>query len=330
MAIDPELDRAAQAHLVLIGSATHGTDEFHRERAALTRELISAGAVGAVAVEAAWGDAERTHRYVCGEGDDRSAAQALADVRRFPAWLLRNAVVEEFVAWLRLHNAALPPGRMPVGVRGLDIHDPADGAPAAGGGVRGFAAERRARAAAAGGEYRRWLSRWPAHAANVRAHHMADTLTAVRSRLAQDGAPDRVVVWAHNGHVGDARATELTHSGERSLGQLMRQRAGADTILIGLTTYRGTVTAARDWEEAPEEMPLPPARNGSHEHFMHGHGLGRQVLEPGGLPGSRVERAIGGVYRQPAEPEDTYLRARMGAQFDLVVHIDETHAVRAL
>jgi erythromycin esterase-like protein len=330
MDAEPVLDRLAQARLVLIGSATHGTDEFHRERAALTRELISAGGVGALAVEAAWGDAERTHRYVCSEGDDRSAEQALADVRRFPAWALRNVVVEDFVDWLRLHNAALPPGKPPVSVRGLDIHDPADGPPPAGGGARGFAAERRARAAAAGYEYRRWLPRWPAHAANVRAHHMAVTLAAVCSRLAQDGAPERVVVWAHNGHVGDARATELSRRGERSLGQLVRQRAGAQTILVGLTTYRGTVTAARDWEEDPEEMPLPPAPNGSYEHVLHGHGLGREVLEPVGLPGSRVERAIGGVYRQPAEPAGTYLRARMGDQFDLVVHIDETHAVRSL
>jgi erythromycin esterase-like protein len=159
---------------------------------------------------------------------------------------------------------------------------------------------------------------------------MADTLSAVLDDAARGGGPAAVVGWAHNGHVGDARATELARRGERSLGQLVRRRAGADTELVGLTTYRGTLTAARDWEEPAEEMRLRPARRGSYEHLLHGRGLRRQVLEPAGLPARRQERAIGGVYRQPEEPDANYFDARIGDQFDVVIHIDETHAVQPL
>ena len=100
------LDRMARSRVVLIGSATRGSDEFHRERAALTRALITRDGFGAVAVEAGWADAERVDRYVSGHDDDACAERALADLQRFPAWMWRNAVVEEFVAWLRGHNDA--------------------------------------------------------------------------------------------------------------------------------------------------------------------------------------------------------------------------------
>jgi erythromycin esterase-like protein len=336
MELEPPLDRLARTRLVLIGGATHGTDEFHRERADLTRTLVARAGVRAIAIEASWEEAERIDRYVRG-GDDRSAERALGDLRRFPAWMWRNAVVEEFVAWLRGHNDALPTGAPRIGVYGIDIQDPdTAGRVTSRADDRGdvahrrFVAERRDHALLAGSEYRRWLPRSAVHAANVRASHMADTLSALSEQVARPRGPAPVVAWAHNGHVGDARATELARRGERSLGQLIRLRAGADTALVGLTTYKGTLTAARDWEEPAEEMRLRPARRGSYEHLLHRQGLGRQVLEPAGLPARRLERAIGGVYRPPDEPDANYFDARIGDQFDVVIHIDETHAVQPL
>jgi erythromycin esterase-like protein len=328
--VQPPLARLARSHFVLIGSATHGTEEFHRERTALTRELITRAGFRAVAVEAGWAEAERVDRYVCAGAGDRSAEQALDDLRRFPAWMWRNTVVAEFVAWLRGHNDALAEGTPHVRFYGIDLHDPAVGEPPPRRDAEPFAHDRRARAAIAGDEYRRWLPYQPVHAANVRALHMADTLTALADHLEGAGTPTRVAVWAHNGHVGDARATQLARNGERSVGQLMRQRDGAGTVLLGFTTYEGTVTAARDWEEPAQEMRLRPARQGSYEHLLHERGLRRQVLDPAGLPGDRLERAIGGVYRHGDEPTDNYLSARIGDQFDVLIHIDETHAVRSL
>ena len=119
--LDPLLERIGDAHYVLLGEASHGTDDFYRERAALTRRLVVERRLDAVAVEADWPDAYRVNRYVRGIGDDTSAAAALADFERFPTWMWRNTVVAEFVDWLRAHNATLPPAAR-VGFYGLDLY----------------------------------------------------------------------------------------------------------------------------------------------------------------------------------------------------------------
>jgi erythromycin esterase-like protein len=326
--------RATRARFVLIGSATHGTEEFHRGRTELTRRLIVEGGFRAIAVEGDWREAERVDRYVRGRGDDMGATQALGDFRRFPAWMWRNTVVAEFVPWLRGHNDALLAGAAKVGFYGLDLHDP-DTSPRqerydTGVGDDPFATRQRARAVAAGQQYRACLRRWPVLAANIRARHMANTLAALVTHLEGNGELARTVVWAHNGHVGDARATEFGARGERSLGQLVRERQGADVLLVGFTTYTGTVTAARDWEEPPEQLLLTPALRGSHEEHLHQQGVTQQILETVGFPGRRLERAVGGVYRARDERAVNYFAARIRDQFDAVVHIDETHAVEPL
>src|SRR5438132_5168846 len=110
------------AHLVLLGEASHGTHEFYRERAEITKRLIAEKDFRAVAVEADWPDAYRVNRYVRGIGNDVDATEALADFRRFPTWMWRNTVVAEFIAWLRAHNDALPTGAEKVGFYGLDLY----------------------------------------------------------------------------------------------------------------------------------------------------------------------------------------------------------------
>ena len=106
----PLLERIGDARFVLIGEASHGTHEFYRVRAAITKELIRSKGFAAVAVEADWPDAYRVNRYVRGEERDREAEQALGSFRRFPQWMWRNADVLDFVGWLRAHNESLPVG----------------------------------------------------------------------------------------------------------------------------------------------------------------------------------------------------------------------------
>jgi erythromycin esterase-like protein len=106
----------------LLGEASHGTHEFYRERAEITKRLIAEKNFTAVAVEADWPDAYRVNRYVCAASDDIDATEALADFRRFPTWMWRNTVVVEFIAWLRAHNEALPPQTQKVGFYGLDLY----------------------------------------------------------------------------------------------------------------------------------------------------------------------------------------------------------------
>ncbi|MFN2509718.1 MAG: erythromycin esterase family protein, partial [Chthoniobacterales bacterium] len=112
---------AGEAQCVLIGEASHGTHEFYATRAELTRRLIEEKGFRAVALEADWPDTFRVHRFVTGRDEASSAADALGDFRRFPAWMWRNTVVLEFVAWLHQWNAHRR-GRALAGFYGIDLY----------------------------------------------------------------------------------------------------------------------------------------------------------------------------------------------------------------
>jgi erythromycin esterase-like protein len=119
---DPLLKMIHGARFCLLGEATHGTHEFYRERAEITKRLIKEQGFTAVAVEADWPDAFRVNRYVRGLSDDRDADEALGGFKRFPTWMWRNTVVLDFVEWLRDYNASLPADRSKVGFYGLDLY----------------------------------------------------------------------------------------------------------------------------------------------------------------------------------------------------------------
>ncbi|HTO02831.1 MAG TPA: erythromycin esterase family protein, partial [Opitutus sp.] len=147
----------------------------------------------------------------------------------------------------------------------------------------------------------------------------------------------KVVVWAHNSHVGDARATDMALRGEINLGQLVRHRHGDDAVLVGFTTYTGTVTAASDWDAPTERKSIRPAMPESYENLFHATGLSRFLLEferhpilATRLRTPLLERAIGVIYRPESEFASHYQRARLADQFDAVVHFDVTRAVEPL
>src|SRR4051794_35048994 len=119
---DPLLDLVGSARFVLLGEASHGTDEFYRERAAITQRLIAELGFGAVVAEADWPDAYRVNRYVRGGASDPDARTALAGFTRFPAWMWRNTAVAQFVDWLRAYNAGLPHDARKVGFFGMDLY----------------------------------------------------------------------------------------------------------------------------------------------------------------------------------------------------------------
>jgi erythromycin esterase-like protein len=181
--------------------------------------------------------------------------------------------------------------------------------------------------------YMRNVSSW-----NLRDTHMAETLQALEQHLARDGAAAKVVVWAHNSHVGDARATEMGRQrDELNLGQLVRERLGDDAFLVGFTTHAGTVTAASDWDAEAEHKRVRPSLPGSVERLLHDTGIGRFVLPLRGdgahvqvLGETLLERAIGVIYRPETERQSHYFDAEPARQFDALVHLDETHAVRPL
>src|SRR3954468_23342355 len=119
---DPLMQIIGGARYVLLGEASHGTHEFYRERAQITKRLITEKGFAAVAVEADFPDAYRINMYVRGGGEDETATQALGGFKRFPAWMWRNADVLDFIGWLREHNDGLPPDAPKFGFYGLDLY----------------------------------------------------------------------------------------------------------------------------------------------------------------------------------------------------------------
>ncbi|HVF87876.1 MAG TPA: erythromycin esterase family protein, partial [Pyrinomonadaceae bacterium] len=118
---NPLMALVGEARFVLLGEASHGTHEFYRERAQITKRLIEEKNFTAVAVEADWPDAYRINRYVRGRGEDMTSDDALGGFKRFPTWMWRNADVLDFVNWLRTHNDTLP-APTKVGFYGLDLY----------------------------------------------------------------------------------------------------------------------------------------------------------------------------------------------------------------
>ncbi len=401
---DALIEGIGDARVVLLGEATHGTHEFYRERAFITRRLITEKGFTAVAVEADWPDAYRINRFVRGTSTDEEAIQALADFGRFPTWMWRNADVLDFVGWLRTHNEAQPPDRR-TGFYGLDLYslrasmqavlsyldkvDPdaarrarrrygcfdqfggemqqygyaasfgmhpscerevitqllelhrqrseyasRDGRVAA---DEFFYAEQNARLVKNAEEYYRTMFRGRADSWNLRDRHMVDTLDELMRFLDQGRSNARVVVWAHNSHLGDARATEMSERGELNVGQLARERYGAKAVLVGFTTYAGTVTAASEWDGPAHRKHVRPALAGSYERLFHDVRIPRFLLPlrsdldlASALAEPRLERAIGVLYVPETERASHYFHARLPQQFDFVLHFDETRAVEPL
>jgi len=199
-----------------------------------------------------------------------------------------------------------------------------------------FFAEENARLVRDAEEYYQQMYRAGVSSWNLRDRHMAETLDALAQHLEHQLGRAKVVVWEHNSHVGDARCTEMSSRGEFNVGQLARQRYGDDCVLIGFTTYEGTVTAASDWGGPAERKRVRPALDGSHESFLHDSDQGRFWLDLAdptvheAMAEPRLERAIGVIYRPETERGSHYFHARLGDQFDAVIHLDHTRALEPL
>lgn len=409
----PLLKKAEGKDVVLLGEASHGTHEFYRVRAEITKRLIREQGFNAVAVEADWPDAHRVNRYVRGVDGDSEAVDSLGGFRRFPQWMWRNTDVLDFVGWLRNWNEAvanrdrkgmhLPP--LAAGFYGLDLYslnasieavlsylrrnDPAaaqriaerygcfdhfDGDTRrygllAGSGMSGdceheviaalvelhgrkssllgrdgtkasddfFDADQNARVVRDAEEYYRTMFRQGVSSWNLRDRHMMQTLLMLSEHLAQNHGRSKIVVWAHNSHLGNAAATSMGARGEFNIGQLAREHFGKKALSVGFTTHHGTVTASSDWDAPAERKRVRPGLAGSYEELFHGTGVLNFWLDCHAnrelstfLRQSRLERAIGVIYRPGTELQSHYFRASLPDQFDGILHYDETRAVEPL
>jgi len=401
---DELLRRIGNARFVLLGEASHGTQEFYEARARITLRLVAERGFDAVAIEGDWPDAYRVNRFVRGRGADASAVHALAGFQRFPTWMWRNTTVVDFVERLRAWNAGRPAAAR-TGFYGLDLYslnasmsavldyldreapdvaarareryacfEPFGGDSQAYGLMTGlgstpsceegvirtlvdlqhrrapghahagddpeaqFDAEQNAALVRDAERYYRSMYLSDVSSWNERDTHMAHTLWAIDRHLARPGRPAKIVVWAHNSHLGDASHTEMGRArGELNLGQLVRERFPEDSWLIGFTTHDGHVTAASRWDAAAEHKRVNPSRGDSIEGVLHATGLRRFLLPLRDDPRLArafehplLERAIGVIYRPDTERQSHYFHAQVARQFDALIHIDRTHAVEPL
>jgi erythromycin esterase-like protein len=400
---DPLIEMIGDARYVLLGEATHGTHQFYKARAEITKRLIEEKDFKLIAWEADWPDALRVNRYIRGEGPDRDAVEATANFERFPVWMWRNADIVDLIGWLRAHNDHVSRETSKVGVYGLDLYslhrsmhavidyleqtnpeaakgarqryscfedfgddpqtygrlasrDPSsscedqviqqllelqrhaadflDGRTAA---DELFFAEQNARVAKNAEHYYRAMFRGRPNTWNLRDTHMMDTLDHLMTHFEQQRSEPKVIIWAHNSHLGDARATDMSERGELNVGQLVRERHPNECVLVGFTTYSGTVTAATDWDEPAERKRVRHGMEGSCERAFHEVGIPNFLLlirdhRPvyRSLIVPMLERAIGVIYRPDTERWSHYFNATLGEQFDALIHFDETRAVEPL
>ncbi len=385
-------DVFADAKIVLLGEATHGTAEFYRARAAITHRLAARHGFRILAIEGDWPDAAELDRFIRQHGvwGERSAFV------NFPRWMWRNVEFAHFLKTMRRWNEGRPIDDR-LEVRGLDVYslhrsrdevlayldrvDPVEAgaarrryscltpfldAPQAYGararatglscedgaveelvallarrmtymaedGEKYFNAEQNARVVLGAEGYYRAMYRGAIESWNLRDSHMFETLTRV---LDQRGADAKAVVWAHNSHIGDAAATAMGDSGEFNIGQLCRAKFGDQAALIGFSTDRGHVMAADEWGARPRVKAVLPTRADSWERVFRDAGHECALTNwradralAADLSMSRLERAIGVIYRPETERRSHYFEARLSAQFDALVWFEQTSPVTPL
>lgn len=394
-----------ERRFVLIGEATHGTDEFYAVRANLSKELIERKGFDAIVIEGDWPDSYEINRYVLGESKVDCAKSALVGFERFPTWMWRNTVVEDFIEWLKTHNCGQSNDQK-VRFYGFDLYslfksidiilqflekrDPVlwnqakqrfacfdhcnrDAQ------LYGYFSRYTARSQSCESEviaqlqelmeytnylhslgnsktdeffsvhqnarliqnaenYYRQMYAGGVSSWNLRDTHMMETIHQIDQYLSKYfQRPAKIIVWAHNSHIGDAMATELGQRGELNVGQLMRDQYPTQVYLLGFTTYYGFVTAASEWGGGAERKIVKPALPNSYEALFHQMGMEQFLMVMRGreelirlLPNNYLERAIGVVYLPQSERASHYFHADLFRQFDAVIHIDKTQAIRPL
>ncbi len=400
----PLLDQIGDARFVMMGEATHGTQEFYQARIEITKQLIQKKGFMAVAIEGDWPDAYRVHRYIQGRGEADNWKSALDDFKRFPRWMWRNTTLPPFLKWLREYNDS-PDTSNTVGFYGLDLYsinasmqavirylmkvdpeaaqqarnryacfdhlnvDPQMYGYLANTKIKKscivevleelyeiqhhafkfinekdktakddyFFATQNARLVKNAEAYYRSIFEDHITSWNVRDRHMNETFNIIADHLESHfNKPAKIIIWAHNSHVGDARATEMGERGEINIGQLVREQHN-ETYSIGFSTYDGFVTAASNWDEPAQCKKINPGLRGSYEELFHHVRHQNFILNLIGndeldhlLKIPRLQRAIGVIYRPETERLSHYFFTHLPYQFDSLIHFDRTTAVQPL
>lgn len=396
------LEQIGDKRFVLIGEASHGTQEFYQARIEITQKLIEEKGFMAIAIEGDWPDAYNIHRYVQGKGSKGSWQDALHHFTRFPTWMWCNTPIAQFIQWLRDYNDNLLPSEK-IGFFGLDLYslnasmeaviaylmkvdreaarraksryacfdhtEPQTYGYLANLGVKKtcineaisvlielqkksldyihkdgiraedeyFFAAQNARLVKNAEKYYRAMFAGRASSWNIRDKHMMETLQQLVDHLENHfKKPAKIIIWAHNSHIGDARATEMSQQGEVNIGQLIREAYDKQCYSIGFSTYDGFVTAADDWDMPCEYKRITPGLEGSYEDLFHQLKYDTFILHlqhkelEHFLKIPRLQRAIGVIYRPETERLSHYFFTHLTHQFDCIIHFDTTQALQPL
>ncbi len=385
---DRLIQNVKDKRVVMLGEASHGTEEFYLVRRLISQCLIKDHGFKFIAVEGDWPDAYRLHRYIQrGEGLD--ARSVLIHNHRWPTWMWANEETVKLAESLRKSKA---------GFYGLDVYSlyesieqvnkfiensypdfldefkksyacfqPFEGDEISyarslfryppgcekealtnlqkllslrleRGGLQGeelFNSQQNARIVAHAEAYYRAMLKGDAASWNIRDHHMMDTLSLL---LEKQGSGAKAIVWAHNTHIGDYRATDMKAAGYVNLGGLAREKYGDENVaLIGFGTYKGEVLAGKAWGGPEQVMLLPPAQNESYEFYFHQVAQAKKtdqfylMLEnKKELSSKKGHRAVGVVYDPGQERQGNYVPTELSKRYDAFVFIDQTHALKSL
>ncbi len=387
--IDILMEDIGDAQFVLMGEASHGTQEFYQTRMQLSQRLIEEKGFMAIAIEGDWPDVHALHQYIHGNISLHKAYEAF---QRFPNWMWANDCLKPFYEWLKQHNSTTI---NTVGIYGMDLYslqrsihalvsylenhhpelaiiakeqyacfDCIHVDPQTYGYITSqhikkscvnevirafseiqhhalqfsdtdyFFQLQNARLIQHAEEYYRAMFQDHISSWNIRDRHMAETIHCLAEHLQnKHQKPAKIIIWAHNSHLGDARATELSEKGEINLGQLIREQH-LKTYSIGFSTYEGTVTAAQDWDGPHKTKIINPGLHGSYEHLFHELQYPNFILPLRNKPRldhllsiQRLQRAIGVIYRPESERMSHYFFTRLPYQFDCIIHFDKTNAL---
>lgn len=402
--LKPLIDQVSNAKIVMLGEASHGTQEFYEWRRLITEWLMVKHGFRFVAVEGDWPACYEVNRYIQ-SGQAGNSEKTLRHFNRWPTWMWANTEIARLVEWMRTQNELLPESQK-LGFFGLDVYSLFDsisvvlkqlekinpflakkarnqyecfdifnkderayakslidfpegcenqvvavlesllktrieGQAGSEKAEALFDATQNARIIANGELYYRTMIHGNEDSWNVRDRHMMETLDVLLNRFGPD---TKAIVWAHNTHIGDYRATSMAKEGQVNIGGLARQEWGqANVALVGFGTYQGEVIASHSWDGPTTSFSVPKGKPGSFEDVFHKTARIKDerafilnlrdtfTMEQSALLAQpRGHRAIGVVYHPRFEHFGNYVPTVLSERYDAFLFFDETHALKPL
>ncbi|MFJ7825688.1 erythromycin esterase family protein [Psychrobacillus sp. NPDC096623] len=395
--LTPVLKAIGDAKIVLLGEASHGTSEFYKVRAELSKRLIEEKGFTLIAVEGDWPSTQRVNRFIKGydkDADTEDNKQRLLNAfERWPTWMWANEEISELVKWLEKYNNQMEDNNK-IGFYGIDVYslwesldevvsylrktnpegtdmifakkaiscfEPFNRHPETyafssihisdacveevvtlvasirknekqydDGQEEDLNLKINALVAQNAEEYYRAMVRSDELSWNVRDEHMVEAINEIMDYHGKDA---KIIIWAHNTHIGDASATDMKEEGMTNVGEILRlQNKAANVFSVGFGTHSGEVIAADEWGTTPKKMTVPPAKKGSWEDMLHSIEASDKILlfdEENRLYFNDLvgHRAIGVVYNPEFEAYGNYVPSKIGSRYDAFIYIDKTNAL---